>query len=81
MFAQKLQTLKDSSQEAYRTTNIPVRKRTKLHNADTVHWLRKRFPSTANVNYIHYPEELQKHNEVQNIFQYFDEDHSGSYLY
>jgi len=56
-----------------------LNKRTRLHTRDIVFWLRKRFLNKSpNMNYLFFPEELQKHYEVDKIFKKFDEDGSGT---
>ena len=63
-----------------------LQKRTRLHNAITVNWLKKRFPKTTSKRYLHFPEELRKLSEIKRIFNIFDEDdsskeHKNDHLY
>jgi hypothetical protein len=54
-----------------------LQKRSHMHNASIIEWLRKRHQNTANVKYLFYPEELQRHLDIQKVFTKFDEDGSG----
>jgi len=55
----------------------PLDHRSKLHTSSTVSWLRKRHQKTASLNYVFFPEEIQAHTEVQDVFNFIDEDSSG----
>jgi len=77
MRSQKLLEAQNRQNQRYATIKQVKKERTKLHTSDIVLWLRKRHQETANLNYLHYPEELQKNLDILNIFQSFDEDNSG----
>ena len=51
--------------------------RSRLHNFSTLSWLKKRHNKTANEKYLYLPEELQKQEEIKQIFIKFDDDGSG----
>jgi len=72
---------RDLNKALSQTQGKPLTERTKLHTRDIVLWLRRRFQYTSpNMNYLFFPEELQKHHEVEKIFRKFDEDDSGKKL-
>lgn len=54
-----------------------LQKRTRLHNAVTVNWLKKRCGKTTSKRYLHFPEEIRKLAEIKRIFNIFDEDDSS----
>jgi len=72
------QQSKDINQMLSENEHKVLSHRTRLHTRDIVYWLRKRFLNkNPNMNYLFFPEELQKHYEVDKIFKKFDEDGSG----
>ena len=52
-------------------------KRSMLHNSATIKWLAKRYNHTTDKKYLFLPEQLQKEQDIQNIFQKIDQDGSG----
>lgn len=52
--------------------------RTKIHSASTMTWLRTRCALKAKLRYLFFPEELNKHCEINDLFRGFDADGSGT---
>jgi hypothetical protein len=53
-------------------------RRSRLHNLNTVGWLKKRHKESSHDYYLHCPQELIKLNDVKLLFDEFDEDKNGT---
>ena len=55
-------------------------KRSKLHNINTLHWLKSRAKCKKEIkrNYLLYPEEMEQEMRIKKIFMTFDYDKSNA---
>lgn len=72
----RLEVIDEDEDDKYITDKV-LQKRTRLHTASTVNWLRKRHNANTSKRYLYFPEELRKQTEIKRIFNIFDEDASS----